>query len=58
MTSLFRVNKTKCNISFKIIDFKPLAPHHCGFESCQGFWILPPASLWNIGGSTWLLAHA
>jgi hypothetical protein len=24
----------------KVVDFKPLAPHHCGFESRQGLWIL------------------
>jgi hypothetical protein len=24
----------------KVVDFKPLAPHHCGFESQQGLWIL------------------
>jgi hypothetical protein len=24
----------------KVVDFKPLAPHRCGFESRQGFWIL------------------
>jgi hypothetical protein len=23
----------------KIVDFKPLAPHRCGFESGQGVWI-------------------
>jgi hypothetical protein len=24
----------------KVVDFKPLAPHRCGFESLQGLWIL------------------
>jgi hypothetical protein len=24
----------------KVVDFKPLAPHLCGFESRQGLWIL------------------
>jgi hypothetical protein len=24
----------------KGVDFKPLAPHRCGFESQQGLWIL------------------
>jgi hypothetical protein len=24
----------------KVIDFKPLAPHRCGFESLHGLWIL------------------
>jgi hypothetical protein len=24
----------------KVVDFKPLAPHRCGFESRQGIWIL------------------
>jgi hypothetical protein len=24
----------------KVIDFKPLAPHRCGFESRQELWIL------------------
>jgi hypothetical protein len=24
----------------KVVDFKPVAPHHCGFESRQGHWIL------------------
>jgi hypothetical protein len=24
----------------KVVDLKPLAPHHCGFESPQGLWIL------------------
>jgi hypothetical protein len=24
----------------KVIGFKPLAPHRCGFESWQGLWIL------------------
>jgi hypothetical protein len=24
----------------KVVDFKPLAPHRCGFKSCQGLWIL------------------
>jgi hypothetical protein len=24
----------------KVVDFKPLAPHSCGFESRQGLWIL------------------
>jgi hypothetical protein len=24
----------------KVIDFKPLAPHRCGFDSRQGPWIL------------------
>jgi hypothetical protein len=23
----------------KVVDFKPLAPHLCGFESQQGLWI-------------------
>jgi hypothetical protein len=25
---------------FKVVDFKPLAPHCCEFESRQGLWIL------------------
>jgi hypothetical protein len=24
----------------KVVDFKPLAPHLCGFESVQGLWII------------------
>jgi hypothetical protein len=24
----------------KVVDFKPLALHRCGFESRQGLWIL------------------
>jgi hypothetical protein len=24
----------------KVVDFKPLAPHHYGFKSQQGLWIL------------------
>jgi hypothetical protein len=24
----------------KVVDFKPLVPHRCGFESRQGLWIL------------------
>jgi hypothetical protein len=24
----------------KVVDFKPLAPHHCVFESHKGLWIL------------------
>jgi hypothetical protein len=24
----------------KVVDFKPLVPHHYGFESRQGLWIL------------------
>jgi hypothetical protein len=24
----------------KVVDFKPLVPHLCGFESRQGLWIL------------------
>jgi hypothetical protein len=24
----------------KVVDFKPLAPHRCGFESRQAIWIL------------------
>jgi hypothetical protein len=24
----------------KVVDFKPLAPRRCGFESLQGLWIL------------------
>jgi hypothetical protein len=24
----------------KVDDFKPLASHHCGFESRKGLWIL------------------
>jgi hypothetical protein len=24
----------------KVVDFKPLAPHRCGFESQQDLWIL------------------
>jgi hypothetical protein len=24
----------------KVVDFKPLAPHHCGYKSLQGLWIL------------------
>jgi hypothetical protein len=24
----------------KVVDFKPLAPYRCGFESRQGLWIL------------------
>jgi hypothetical protein len=24
----------------KVVDFKPLAPHRCGFESYQRLWIL------------------
>jgi hypothetical protein len=26
--------------SFKVVDFKPLAPQHCWFEFRQGLWIL------------------
>jgi hypothetical protein len=21
-----------------VVDFTPLAPHYCGFKSCQGLW--------------------
>jgi hypothetical protein len=31
--------KVKCP-EFKVVDFKPLAPHRCWFEACQGLWIL------------------
>jgi hypothetical protein len=24
----------------KVVDFKPLGLHHCGFESQRGLWIL------------------
>jgi hypothetical protein len=24
----------------KVVDFEPLAPHRCGFESRHGLWIL------------------
>jgi hypothetical protein len=24
----------------KVVDFKPLAPYRCGFDSRQGLWIL------------------
>jgi hypothetical protein len=24
----------------EVVDFKPLVPHRCGFESRQGLWIL------------------
>jgi hypothetical protein len=24
----------------KVVEFKPLAPHSCGFESRQGLWII------------------
>jgi hypothetical protein len=24
----------------KVVDFQPLAPHRCRFESLQGIWIL------------------
>jgi hypothetical protein len=42
------MNYTICYMSYwgvrggvvKVIYFKPLAPHHCGFESRQGLWIL------------------
>jgi hypothetical protein len=27
-------------LRFKVVDFKTLAPHHCGFESRQRLWIL------------------
>jgi hypothetical protein len=29
-----------CGRVVKVIDFIPLAPHRCGFESRQGLWIL------------------
>jgi hypothetical protein len=24
----------------KVVAFKPVAPHRCGFKSCKGFWII------------------
>jgi hypothetical protein len=27
----------------KVVDFKPLAPPRCGFESRQGLWITDPS---------------
>jgi hypothetical protein len=24
----------------KVVDFNPLSPHRCGFESLQGLWII------------------
>jgi hypothetical protein len=38
----------------KVVDFKPLAPHRCGFESRQGLLILSceEASLRNVSGSS------
>jgi hypothetical protein len=29
-----------CGRVVKVVDFKPLSPHRCGFESQQGVWIL------------------
>jgi hypothetical protein len=29
-----------CGRVVKVVDFKPLAPHRCGFEFQQGLWIL------------------
>jgi hypothetical protein len=29
-----------CGRVVKVFDFKPLAPHRCGFESQQGLWNL------------------
>jgi hypothetical protein len=33
----FRVRGVRSRV---VVDFKPLAPHRCGFESRQGLWIL------------------
>jgi hypothetical protein len=29
-----------CGRVIKVVDFKPLVPHHCGFKSCKGLCIL------------------
>jgi hypothetical protein len=47
----------------KVVVFKPLVPHRCGFESRQGHWIIScegsyPASLWNVRGSNQVPVHA
>jgi hypothetical protein len=41
-------------VTLKVVDFKPFAPHLCGFESQQGHWILSceEAILWNVSDST------
>jgi hypothetical protein len=30
-----------CGRVVKVVNFKPLAPYRCGFESRQGLWIFP-----------------
>jgi hypothetical protein len=47
----------------KVVDFKPLSPHRCGFESWQGLkdsfmWGSYPTNLRNVGGSTQVPVHA
>jgi hypothetical protein len=33
-------SRDRLTSGYKVVDFKPLVPHHCGFESRQGLWIL------------------
>jgi hypothetical protein len=35
-----KLARDDCGQVVKVIDFKPLAPHRCGFESLKGLWIL------------------
>jgi hypothetical protein len=39
-TIIFNKTMGRLGRVVKVVDFKPLAPHRCGFESQQGLWIL------------------
>jgi hypothetical protein len=36
----------------KVVNFKPLAPHRCMFESRQGLWILPCEEAIQVANGT------
>jgi hypothetical protein len=36
----------------KVVDFKQLAPHFCGFESRQGLWILSCEEAFQLANGT------
>jgi hypothetical protein len=39
----------------KVVDFKLLAPHHCGFETWQGLWILSCEEAIQLAYGTWVV---
>jgi hypothetical protein len=46
-----------CGLVVKVVDFKPLAPHRCGFEYRRGLWILSCEEAIQLAYGTSVVLH-